>query len=67
MIAFELVLVRSSYYRKNIYHRMSMCYQTVLKFQILLRKTFYNWNFPRVINKVDKTTGAQITAVIGSL
>ena len=31
------------------------------------KKTFSEWNFSRMINKADKTTSAQITAVFGTL
>ena len=56
--------VKDSVLRKeNKCHRESIYWQTVSRFQILLKKTFSDWSFFRVIKKYKETTAVQISAV----
>ena len=46
--------------RENTFHPVSICEQTVSRFQILLKTSFLNWLPFRVIKRYDKKTAAEI-------
>ena len=49
--------------RENTCHRVSVCEQTVSRFQILLKQNFSSWFRFRVIKKYEKNSGLQISVV----
>ena len=67
IISSELAAVSSHYYPENTFHQESMYEKTVLRFGILLKKNFSNWNLPNVMNKDYPTTVVIILAVLGTL
>ena len=49
--------------RENTCHRVSVCEQTVSRFQILLKQNFSSWFRFRVIKKYEKNSGLKISVV----
>ena len=61
--AFEVVARNSAYCDGNTGTLQSMCLQTVLRFQILLRKTFSNSIYPRFMETFGNSRAVLIWAV----
>ena len=53
-------------YEENTCDRQSTCYQTLLRFSILLREMFSNSIFPRLIENLEKRAPVQVPAVFGT-
>ena len=65
IIAFELVMVNSSYYEEKTCHRQSMCYQIVLGCEKSLR--FSDSILPKVMKQDDEGAAMQFFGLFNML
>ena len=66
MIVFEPIAVISPIYDENKCDLESTCYQTVLRFRILLREMFSNSVCPRSMENLDESVVVQVPVVFGT-
>ena len=53
--------------RENTFHRVSICYETLSRFQILLKQNLSSWIPFGASKKNDRNTAMQIKAVFRTL
>ena len=66
ILAFEAVVVTYLNYHGNICDWQSTCYQTIVRFQIWLRKMFSNSICHRLMEKLDVSATAEISSLFGT-
>ena len=63
IIASQLVALNGLYWSDHASHQLSMCWQTVLGFCVLVKETFSNATTLTLINKYCKDAAIQIATV----
>ena len=64
--AFEIVAENSAHSGRNTCHRQSMCYQTVLRFMIRVKKSFSNSIYLKFMGIKDNSDALLPSAVFGT-
>ena len=64
--AFEIVAENSAHIGRNTCHRQSMCYQTVLRFMIRVKKSFSNSIYLKFMGIKDNSGALLLSAVFGT-
>ena len=67
IIAFESGKANSHNPEQDICHWMSMCYETLLRFNISLREIFSKSGSPRLMKKYDQSVLLKISEEFGTL
>ena len=63
--AFEAVAENSAYCGMNTCHRQPMCSQTVLRFMITVKQSFFNCLYLEFMEKKDNSDALLLSAVFG--
>ena len=64
--AFEIVAENSAYSGRNTFHRQSMCLETVLRFLIRVKKSFFNSIYHKFSGKKDNSGAFLLSTVFGT-